>query len=184
VTPLTRILAADDGGSPVVPKLPELIFGLLVFALLYFVVARYVVPRLEAMYAARTAAIEGGMKKAEQAQAEAAAALEQYRQQLAEARDEAAKIRESARADGAAIIAELRAQAQAEADRITAAAQQQLHAERQQAVVQLRTEVGGLATRLAERIVGESLTSQVTQSNVVDRFLDELDAAAPAVQGH
>ncbi len=46
----------------------------------------------------RSELIEGGIKKAEEAQAEAAAALEQYRSQLAEARTEAAQIREEARA--------------------------------------------------------------------------------------
>ena len=55
------------------------------------------------------------MHKAEEAQAEAQAALEQYQAQLREARHEAARIREEAREQGAAIIAEMREQAQAEA---------------------------------------------------------------------
>jgi F-type H+-transporting ATPase subunit b len=120
------------------------------------------------------------MEKAEQAQAEAAAALEEYRSRLAEARQEASRIREEARADGAAIIAEMREQAQTEAARITAGAHQQIEAERQQAVVQLRAEVGRLAIDLASRIVGESLEDEARQRRVVDRFLDELDAAEPA----
>ena len=62
----------------------------------------------------RSAAIEGGMKQAEEAQAEAEAALEQYRAQLAEARAEAQRIREEARAEGAAIIAEMREKASAD----------------------------------------------------------------------
>jgi len=170
--------------TPVVPYLPELIFGLVVFGILYWIVATKFVPRLEAMYAERTAAIQGGMAKAEQAQAEAAAALAQYQAQLSEARAEASRIREEARADAAAISAELREQAQAESARIVAAAQQQIQAERQQAVVQLRSEVGSMATTLAERIVGESLTDHVRQSNVVDRFLAELEGSAVAGQAH
>jgi F-type H+-transporting ATPase subunit b len=188
VSQLATVLAAGEADvsatTPVVPYLPELVFGLVVFGVLYAIVATLVVPRLEAMYAERTAAIEGGMAKAEQAQAEAAAALAQYQAQLAEARVEASRIREEARADAAAIAAEMRTQAQAESARIVAAAQQTIQAERQQTVVALRSEVGRLATDLAERIVGESLSDHVRQTNVVDRFLADLDQAAPAGQGH
>ncbi len=162
---------------PVIPHAGELIFGFLVFAILYVVVARKVVPRLEKIFAERTAAIEGGIAKAEAAQAEAAAALQSYNDQLAEARAEASRIREEARAEGAAIVAEMRTKAQEEAARITAAAQSQIQAERQTAVVQLRGEVGRLATDLASRIVGESLEDEARQRRVVERFLDELEQA-------
>ena len=71
------------------------------------------------MYAERTAAIEGQIAEAGQAQAEAQELLERYTAQLAEARQEAAKIREDAREQGSQIVAEMRAKAQAEAQRIT-----------------------------------------------------------------
>ena len=85
-------------------------------------VTKFVVPKFEEAYAARVAAIEGGMEDAEAAQKEAQAALEQYKAQLAEARHEAAGIREEAREQGAAIVVEMREQAQAESDRIVTAA--------------------------------------------------------------
>jgi F-type H+-transporting ATPase subunit b len=165
---------------PIIPHPAEIIVGLIFFAILYWAMAKYVVPRLEAMYAERTAEIEGGIEKAAQAQAEAAAALNEYNNQLAEARAESGQIREEARAQGAQIVAEMREQAQAEAARIVSSAQSQIAAERQQAVVQLRTEVGALATDLASRIVGESLADSARQSRVIDRFLDELEQADSA----
>ena len=55
--------------APIIPHPLEFFFGLACFAILYFVVAKAVVPRLEQIYAERTAAIEGGMNKAEEAQA-------------------------------------------------------------------------------------------------------------------
>ena len=170
--------------APIVPHPGEVIIGLIFFAIVYWAVAKYVVPRFETMFAERTAAIEGGMERAEEAQKEAAAALEHYKEQLATARAEASKIREDARAQGAQIIAEMREQAIAEQARITAAASQQIAAERQQAIVQLRTDVGALATDLASRIVGEALQDSARQSRVVDRFLDELEASESAVAGH
>jgi F-type H+-transporting ATPase subunit b len=127
------------------------------------------------MLAERTNQIEGGLARAEEAQAKANEMLEQYRQQLAEARHEASRLREEAREQGAQIIAEMRQQAETEARRITESAQQQIQAERQQALVALRSEVGTLATDLASRVVGESLTDEARQSRVVDRFLDDLE---------
>jgi F-type H+-transporting ATPase subunit b len=162
--------------APILPHPAELIIGLIAFGILYWLIATKVMPRFEQVYAERTAAIEGGMQKAEQAQAEAAAALEQYRAQLAEARGEASRIREDAREEGAQILAEMRAQAQQEANRITESAHTQIAAERQQAVVQLRAEVGTLATELASRVVGESLEDEARQRRTVERFLAELEA--------
>nr|WP_205709117.1 F0F1 ATP synthase subunit B [Kineococcus siccus] len=160
---------------PILPHIGELVVGIIFAIIVYVVVAKKVVPRLETMYEERRAAIEGNVEKAERAQAEAAAALEEYKAQLAEARTEANRIREEARQQGAAIVVELREQAQAESDRITTAARQQIEAERTQATAQLRQEVGRLATDLASRIVGESLHDSARQSGVVDRFLADLE---------
>jgi F-type H+-transporting ATPase subunit b len=190
---LLSVLAAEGDSStlpswlnyPVLPQLGELIFGFVVFGILYFIVAKYVVPRLEQMYSERSAAIEGGIRKAEAAQAEASAARDQYQAELAEARSERARIIQHASEEAAVVAAEIRQRAQEEANRITTAATQQIQAERQQALVQLRTEVGNLATDLAGRIVGESLQDEARQSRVVDRFLAELeaDSSQPATSG-
>jgi F-type H+-transporting ATPase subunit b len=96
---------------------------------------------------------------------------------LEDAKHESARMREEAREQGAQIIAEMRERAEAEARRIAEAAQAQIDAERQQALISLRSEVGTLATELASKIVGESLTDHVRQSNMVDRFLDGLEAS-------
>lgn len=177
---LASVPAAEGVGWPeALPLLPhpaELIIGLIAFGILYWLFATKVAPKMEAMYEERAAAIEGGMQQAEEAQAEAKAALEKYNAQLAGARTEANEIRESAREQGASIVAEMRAQAQAEAARITESAKRQVDAERQQAVVQLRQEVGALSTTLAGKIVGESLEDEVRQNGIVDRFLADLEA--------
>ena len=172
------VTAGEADQLPVLPHMGELIFGLIAIAILYVIVQKKVVPNLEKAYADRTAAIEGGMHKAEEAQQQAQAALEQYKAQLAEARAEASRIRQEAQAQGAAIIADLRTQAQTEANRIAEAAQKQIEAERQQAVVSLRAEVGRLSIDLASRIVGESLHDEARQTGIVDRFLAELESGA------
>jgi F-type H+-transporting ATPase subunit b len=162
--------------NPLLPSWPEFIIGTICFAIVFGVLGKMLLPRLLKMLEEREDAIQGGINRADEAQAEAQAVLAQYRAQLEDAKHESSRMREEAREQGAQIIAEMRERAEAEARRITEAAQAQIDAERQQALISLRAEVGTLATELASRIVGESLTDQARQSRMVDRFLDGLDA--------
>jgi F-type H+-transporting ATPase subunit b len=166
------ILLAEN---PLLPAPAEIIAAVVFALLLTYIIAKFVVPRFEATYAERTAAIQGGIEKAEKAQEAAEAALAEYNTQLAEARTEAARIREDAKTQGTQILAELREQAQAEAARIRTQGEAQLEAERTQVMTQLRNEIGGLATTLASRIVGESLEDDERARRTVDRFLADLE---------
>ncbi|HEY3732920.1 MAG TPA: F0F1 ATP synthase subunit B [Streptosporangiaceae bacterium] len=169
-------LAAASATNPLIPSTTELVMGLIGFIVVFGGLGKILLPRIQKTLADRTDAIEGGLARAEEAQDEAAHVLDQYREQLQKARQEASRLREEAREQGAQIVAEMRDQAQAEATRLVEAAHAQIDAERQQAVTTLRTQVGELATELAGRIVGESLADEVRRSRVVDRFLDELEA--------
>lgn len=168
------VLAAEEL-NPLIPHPVEMVVGTIAFLLLLTVLKRKVVPMFEKAYAERTAAIEGGMERAEAAQLEAARALAQYNEQLSSARDESTRLREEARAQGAAILEELRAKAEEEASRVTAAARASIEAERQQAITSLRNEVGALAVELASKIVGEALDDQARQSRIVERFIEDLE---------
>jgi F-type H+-transporting ATPase subunit b len=170
-----ELAAAATQQDPLIPSLPELIVGTICFVLVFGFLGKMFLPRIQQILAERTEQIEGGLNRATEAQAEAKEVLDQYREQLAEARHDAARMREEAREQGAQIIAEMREQAQAEARRLTESAQAQIQAERQQALTSLRAEVGALATELASRIVGESLEDHARQNRMVDRFLDELE---------
>lgn len=174
----TEVIRAA-GGEPnfLMPHPVEFVLAVVFFSILWILVKKFIVPAFEQTFAERTAAIEGGLAAAETKQAEADAKLADLEKQLSEARHEAARIREEAREQGAAIVAEMRDQAVAESTRIVEAGKAQIEAERQQAITSLRAEVGGLATGLAGRIVGESLDDEARQSRVVERFLAELEGA-------
>jgi F-type H+-transporting ATPase subunit b len=169
---------ADTTQDPLIPTGSELILGIVCFVIVFGILGKMLLPRITKTLNEREDAIQGGINRADEAQAEAQAVLQQYRAQLDDARHEASRIREEAHEQGAQIIAEMRERAEAEARRITDAAQSQIEADRQQALVALRTEVGSLATELASRIVGESLADTARQSRMVDRFLDEIEAGA------
>ena len=168
-------LAAEGKVNPLIPHTAELIVGAIAFTLLFLVLRKFVVPMFEKAFTARTEAIQGGIERAEKAQVEAQRALTQYTEQLSKAQSEAQTLREEARVQGVSIVEELRAKAQEEAARITAAAHASIEAERQQAITSLRNEVGALAVELASKIVGEALDDQARQSRIVDRFLDDLE---------
>lgn len=171
------VLTATESAPPVIPHPAEIVVGLIAFSILFILLRTKAVPRFEKAYRERTDAIQGGIERAEQAQREAQAALTSYQAQLSDARGEAQKLREEARAEGAAIIEEMRVKAQEEASRITSAARASIEAERQQAMAALMQEVGAIATALASKIVGESLDDQARQSRVVDRFLADLEGS-------
>ncbi|WP_442877552.1 F0F1 ATP synthase subunit B [Dactylosporangium sp. AC04546] len=178
---------AEEGGhepNPIVPIWQEMVIGTIAFAILVFVLVKFVFPRMEETFKARVDAIEGGIKRAEDAQAEANRLLQQYKEQLAEARTEAARIRDEARADATGIREDILAKAREESDRIIAAGREALQTERQTIVRQLRAEVGSLAVELAGRIVGESLEEEARRRGTVERFLQEIgDADAAGAAG-
>lgn len=178
----TAVIAADPDKevNPIIPANYDVLWSAVIFLVIVGVFMRVFLPKLQRVLDERAELIEGGIMKAERAQAEAAAALEEYTAQLTEARAEAARIREDARAEASEILAETRDRATQDANRIVETAQKQIEAERQQAIVSLRADVGVLATDLASRIVGEALADDARQQRVIDSFLDELEQSVKA----
>ena len=132
-------------------------------------------PKMTALLDERSAKIEGGLEHAAKIQAEAEATKAERQAELVAARQEAGRIREEAHGEGNEIVVEAKSKAQVEAQRIVENAHRQIEAERQQALVSLRADVGSLATDLASRIVGESLPDDARQSRVIDRLQAELE---------
>jgi F-type H+-transporting ATPase subunit b len=172
--------AAEEQINPIIPLWQELVLGAVAFAVVAWVLIKFVFPRMEETFRARVDAIEGGIKRAEEAQAEANKVLEQYKAQLAEARTEAARIRDEARADAEGIRQDVLAKAREESERIIQAGNDQLAQQRESILRELRSEVGSLAVDLAGRIVGESLADEARRRGTVERFIDELGAAGSA----
>jgi F-type H+-transporting ATPase subunit b len=187
------VLAADttkNEPNPLLPNWSEVLLVAVVFLILWYLLAKFVTPRFEKTFAERRDAIEGGIQRAEQAQAEAQRVLVEYRHQLADARGEASQIREDARAEAQQIVDEMRAQAREEAARIVARGEELLSAQRATVIRELRSEIGTLAIELSEKIVNERLADDSRVRATVDAFLADLErrdsasaGAAPAGSG-
>ncbi|MER7044108.1 MULTISPECIES: F0F1 ATP synthase subunit B [Streptomyces] len=173
-------LAAGEEQPPLIPHPDELIIGLIAFAIVFFFLAKKLLPNINKVLEERREAIEGGIEKADAAKTEAESVLEQYKAQLAEARHEAARLRQEATEQGTAIIQEMKAEGQRQREEIIAAGHAQIEADRKAASAALRQDLGKLATDLAGKLVGESLEDHARQSRTIDRFLDELEEKAEA----
>jgi F-type H+-transporting ATPase subunit b len=179
------IAAASPSPAPTTTKTTNFLIPngtfvaeLVIFLVILFVIGKYVVPFVNKALAARQEAIRLEFQELEDARAKLEATEAEYRDLIASARADAARQREEAREEGAQILADLRAQAQVESERIKQAAHQQIEAERARTVEALRAEVGSLAVELAGRVVGESLTDDARQRRVVERFLIEVESRA------
>jgi F-type H+-transporting ATPase subunit b len=167
----TTVLAQDNFLLPNGTIIAELI----AFLVILFVLWKYVVPPLSKSLQQRQDMVRKQVEDAEEAARKLKAAEERYNEALTEARTEAAKIRDNARADGERIREELREQANAEVERIRQRGEEQLANQREQVVRQLRGELGGLAVQLAEQLVGHELSDDDGKRSTVDRFLAQLD---------
>ncbi|ARZ70633.1 F0F1 ATP synthase subunit B [Streptomyces sp. HU2014] len=173
-----NFLALDVG--PLKPEPAPLVLAAVLFFLLFAVMAKVLLPRINKVLVEREKATEGRFDEAEATRAEAARVHAEYQELLAEARHEAARLRQESVEQGTAIIAELRAEGQRQREEIIAAGHAVIDAERAVAEAELREQVGVLATELAGRVVGEPVADFARDNGVVDRFLEELKTAEPS----
>jgi F-type H+-transporting ATPase subunit b len=161
------------------PAVGELIVGLFAFAVLFFFTWKFVIPRFKQVLEERREKIQGEMEKAEATRVEAEKLQEDYRTQLAGARDEANGIIEEARATADQLRRDLQAKAEEESQAIVGRAQEEIRAERDRVFQELRAQVGSIAVEIAGRVVGQSLDEK-THQRLIDEFIDEVASGAAA----
>ena len=110
-------LPLEKGNLPLLPLPYDLVWSIVCFVLILWLFWKFVLPKFQEVLSEREDRIEGGIQRAEAAQSEAKAALQKYNDQLAEARAEAARIRDEARVDGQKIVADMKTEATEESNR-------------------------------------------------------------------
>jgi F-type H+-transporting ATPase subunit b len=159
--------------NPILPDIAEIIFGGLAFLIVFGVLAKYAFPALNRMLAERAAKIQGEMERAESTRSEAERMLEEYRQQLAGARDEGNRIIEEARKTAEQLRRDVQGRADQDAQAIVARAQEEIRAERDRVFHELRAQVADIAVELAGRVVGQSL-DRGTHERLIDEYIDQV----------
>ena len=167
----------EESGNMLLPETSDLVWGTVAFVIIAVVLLRYALPRFTKVLDERTRRIEEGLELADKAKEDQSNAELKAARLVEDARRDAAKIREDAQVQAQEIVAAAREAAQGEAGRALDAAERQTQADKQAAQISLRTDVGLLASSLAEKIVGEQLKDTELSARVIDRFLDDLEAA-------
>jgi len=152
-----------------------LIAQILNFLVLLVILAKFAYkPLLQAMDDRRNRIIND-LDSAEQTRLDAEALKEQYAEQLAGARQEATEIVTKANQIAQNIHDELVEQARVEQEAMMANAKERIEQEKQQALLDIRTEVIKLSTLIAGKIVNQKLNSEKDQKlvgNIADDVLD------------
>lgn len=166
---------AANGVDLFLPETYDIVWSLIILIIVALFFYKFFLPKFQSVFDERTAKIEGGLAKAEQAQKDAEESKKKYQAQLSTARVEASKIRDDARAEASHIIADARSRAETEAAQITANAERSLESQQQKAMVNLKGEVGSLATSLASKILGSELQDSAVQTQMIDQMLADME---------
>jgi ATP synthase F0 subunit b/ATP synthase F1 delta subunit len=150
------------------------------FAAIVFLVVRYVVPPVRRLMAARQETVRQQLKDSAAAAERLTESTTAHSKAVEAAKSEAERVVEEAKADADRISEQLQAQAEIDAERIKAQGARQAELLRAQLSRQLRLELGHESVRQASELVRNYVADAEQQSATVDRFLDELDAMAPA----
>ncbi|MST49192.1 F0F1 ATP synthase subunit B [Mobiluncus holmesii] len=169
--------AAEEGAkpNPLLPPLYDIVWSGIIFIIILFFVIKVALPKYNALVDERARRLQEGLDATVKAQEDSKKAAARIETELADAKAEAAAIRDKANAQAEDIVARAQARAEQEAKRIQETAERQIEAERAAAAESLKKDVGALATQLADKIVGEHLQDEALSARVVDRFLDELE---------
>lgn len=156
-------------------------FGQLIgFAVIVFLVVRFVVPPVRNMMTARQDLVRQQLADSAAAVQRLTESTTAHSKAVKAAKEEAELVVEEAQSDAVRITEQFQTQAGVEAERIRAQGLRQSELLRAQLTRQLRLELGHESVRQARDLVREYVADAAQQSATVDRFLDDLEAMAPA----
>ena len=150
-----------------------LIIQMIVFLILVWFTMKFVWPPIVRALDERAAKIAAGLSAADKAKADLAAANQRVEQQLAAARDDAAKRLADAERLAQQLVEEAKARASEEGAKIIAAARGEAEQESVKAREALRDQVAGLAVRGAEQILRREVDASV-HADLLSRLKAEL----------
>ncbi len=166
---------AAEAGNPVNWEFLPFVTILVVFGITLWLLSKFVWPIIVKALDERNEKIRSEIAHAEEAREQARAALHEYEQNLAEAREEASRMIAQARADAKATAEELRARNEQEITAMKDRATREIQAAKQAAINELHAEATTLAMAVATKILEREITAD-DQQRLVQESLDELSA--------
>jgi F-type H+-transporting ATPase subunit b len=171
---VAHIPLASSGSFLITPNVGLMIWVLVIFGICLFVLSRIVFPQINAILDRRAKAIAEEIDSAENLRTESQKVLDEYRQRLAEARQQADEIVTRARQAGEAHQKEAIATARAERERMIEQTRRDVQAETRRAIDEIRREVADLTVLATEKVTRKTLT-EADQRRLVEEALSDLD---------
>lgn len=157
----------------VIPKLGEIWPTVLAFVILFVVLWKFAFPPIVGMLEKRSATIEESLTKAEQTRIDAEKLLEDYKKQVAGARQDSNRIIEEGRQVAEAMKEEILAKARTEAEDIVVKAKESIEAEKRAAMAELQAQAADLSVNVAGKVIGKTL-SRDDHMKLVEQALAEV----------
>lgn len=156
-----------------IPFTTEVAISAVSFLVLFVALWKFALPPINNMLEKRADTIRESLERAEETRVEAERLFEEYKQQMAEARGEAAKVIEQGRKVADAMKDDIVAKANEEAAGIIVKARESIQAEKKAAVAELQQSVAELSVAVAGKLIGEKLSAE-DHAALIGRYIDEV----------
>ena len=163
--------------SLVTPDFGLLFWMVVIFGLVFFLLAKFGFPVITDMVDKRSAKIAQSLKDADEIEARMASWKVEQAQMLEATRKEQSLMLREATETKARIVADAKAQAQAEADKILSDARARIEAEKESALRDVRKEIALLSVQVAEKVLRHELSDESSQRAFIDQLVDETSQA-------
>jgi len=167
----------QEAHNPILPTTSELFYAGLAFLVLLAMMYKFAFPAVQKAMEGRTQGIRDNLDEAERTKAEAQRILEEYQRQLADAKNESARIIDEARQTAEQMRRDLMVRAEAEVNELRDRSRQEIEAAQQRAVADLRAQVSELAIGAAEVVVQKNLDRDTNRA-LVERYIEQVGTNA------
>ena len=172
-----KVADCHEAPSPIIPETSELVWGVISFAVLAFAMMKFAYPALKKSMDARANRIRENLDDADRVKAEAETVLEEYKRQLADARNESNRIIEEARQTADQLRRDLMQRAESEVGELRQRARDDIASAQERAMADLRNTVGTLAIELAEKVVEANLDRDANM-RLIERYIQSVGSGS------
>jgi F-type H+-transporting ATPase subunit b len=176
------IAASGSGNFLVTPSVGLMIWTLLAFGISFAILRKVAFPRIAEALDKRRRAIADSIESAERTRVEADELLQEYRERLKEAREQAEDIVTRARRASESLQEETKVEARQQREELMEATRRDIEAETRRALDEIRKEVASLTVLATEKVTRKSLDED-DQRRLVEEALEEIDFSVLAKDG-
>ncbi|MFP4975411.1 F0F1 ATP synthase subunit B [Paenibacillus sp. CN-4] len=152
----------------------NIIFAIIAFVILYVLLSKFAFSKLFGIMEKRRELVMQQMDEAAKTREQAVAYVEEQKQALQTARQEAQAIIQQSQQTSGQQAERLLEEAKQEATRLKQEAVRDIENEKNKAVEELRSELGTASVRIASKLLEKEVSASGEQEQLVDRYLKEV----------